>query len=47
MAAVCRNSGVEPLEYVLKWLGLVGGVVGLCLPQDVILGAVTRKVAAP
>lgn len=34
MQAVCATQQPSPLMYLLKWMAIFGGVVGLVIPQD-------------
>lgn len=37
MRDVCDLKTISPLEYLLKWIGLVGGGVGLSVPPDIFI----------
>lgn len=38
MKPVANNKSMKPEEYLLKWLGLVGGCINLSLPSRLFGG---------
>jgi ubiquitin-like-conjugating enzyme ATG10 len=40
MKAIAGNKIIEPEEYLLTWLGLVGGCINLSLPSRLFVGSV-------
>lgn len=39
MKAIAGNKNIEPEDYLLTWLGLVGGCINLSLPSRLFVGS--------
>lgn len=39
MTAIAGNKNIEPEDYLLTWLGLVGGCINLSVPSRLFVGS--------